>query len=122
MSKIVMVINNRSTKTQNLIEAFENGGYDKITASNTAETLNKCLEFHPNLVLMDVDMPIKDEYSLSKELKKSPDTKDIKVIIIKSKNSPLDKTWATIKGSDFYFSTTNPFKEDSLIESITTLH
>ena len=79
MSKIVMVINNRSTKTQNLIEAFENGGYDKITASNTAETLNKCLEFHPNLVLMDVDMPIQDGFLLSNDLKKSPVTKNIKV-------------------------------------------
>jgi CheY-like chemotaxis protein len=70
-----------------LIEAIENGGYDIIIASDPAETVNKCKEFHPDHVIVDVDMPIKDGYSLSKELKQSPDTKDIKVIIIKSENN-----------------------------------
>lgn len=122
MLKVILVTNKYSTKAQNLIEALENGGYVIITASNSSETINKCVEYHPDLVIIDVDLPIKDGYSLSKELRKSPDTKDVKVIRIKSKNSPLDKTWAMLKGSDFYFAATNPFKEDTLIESISTLH
>ena len=123
MQKMILVTNNNSTNAQILIKALENGGCNIITASDNEDTtINKCVEFHPNFIIVDIDMPIKDGYSLSKELKKSTDTKDIRVIIIKSKNNPLDKTWAMLKGSDFYFATINPFKEDTLIAAIISIN
>ena len=130
MQKMILVTKNNSLRAQILKEAIGNGGHDIITASDPAETINKCEEFQPNHVeefqpnhvIVDIDIPIKDGYRLSKELKQSPDTKDIKVIIIKSENDPSDKTWAMIKGTDFYVATSNRFKEDTLIEAITSIN
>ena len=122
MQKMILVTKNNSTRAKMLKEAIGNGGHDIITESDPAETINKCEEFQPNHVIVDIDIPIKDGYRLSKELKQSPDTKDIKVIIIKSNNNPLDKTWTMIKGTDFYVATSNPFKEDTLIEAITSIN
>jgi len=122
MQKMIVVTNNNSTRAQILKEAIGNGGHDIITASDPAETINKCEEFQPDHVIVDIDIPIKDGYSLSKKLKQPSDTKDIKVIIIKSENNPSDKTWAMIKGTDFYVATSNPFKEDTLIEAITSIN
>jgi len=122
MQKTILVINNNSSRAQMLKEAIGNGGHDIITASDSEETINKCEEYRPDHVIVDFDIPIKDGYRLSKDLKQSPDTKDIKVIIIKSNNNPLDKTWTMIKGTDFYVATSNPFKEDTLIEAITSIN
>ena len=108
MSKKILIVHDNPIKLETLKDALEKGGYNTITLSNQPEIVSKCRELHTDLILLDIEIPIKEGYSMCKKLRESADTKDIKVIIIKNENNPLEKSWSVVKGSDFYFATKNP--------------
>ena len=121
MSKKVLAVCNNPVKLETLKDALEEAGYDTVTLSNKAELVSFSKELNPDLILLDIEIPIKEGYNMCKQLRKSADTKDIKVIIIKNENNPLEKSWSVVKGSDFYFATKNPFSEDNLVQSMSEL-
>ena len=68
-------LNYRTSKAYDGIEAFE-----------------KIKEDRPDLVILDVMMPRKDGYQLCDELKKSPDYKDITVVLLTAVAENVPKT------------------------------
>jgi|SRR3989338_4502236 len=52
------------------------------TANNGRDGLDKVLAEHPDLVLLDVQMPIMDGITMAQELRKYPNIGDIKVIFL----------------------------------------
>ena len=119
MSKRILIVDDSPTEIQVMKESVSQGGYEIITASNGDEAIKKCIELQPDLVLLDVVMPIKDGFSVCRELKKNPQTKDIKIIIVTSKNKPLDKQWSMKQGADSYFS--KPFEPTELSDAVAQL-
>jgi len=121
MSKKILVVYDNPTKLETLKDALERGGYDTFTLINKAELVSFSKELHPDLILLDIEMPIKEGYEICKELRESPLTKDIKVIIIKNKDNPLQKSWSVVEGSAFYLAGRNTSSKNSLIQSMSEL-
>ena len=121
MSKKVLAVCNNPEKLETLKDALEKGGYDTATLSNKAELVSLSKELNPDLILLDIEIPIKEGYKICKELRESPFTKDIKVIIIKNKDDPLQKSWSVVEGSSFYLACKNSVRGDSLIQSMSVL-
>jgi len=121
MSKKVLAVCNNPEKLETLKDALEKGGYDTVTLSNKAELVSFSKELNPDLILLDIEIPIKEGYKICKELRESPFTKDIKVIIIKNKDDPLQKSWSVVEGSSFYLACKNSVRGDSLIQSMSVL-
>ncbi|MDM8526824.1 PAS domain S-box protein [Anaerolineales bacterium HSG24] len=68
-----------------LINILEPLGFKVIAANDGQEGLNKAIEFRPDLILMDLVMPIMDGYEATQRIKKNqPDTK---VIIVSADSS-----------------------------------
>lgn len=61
---------------------LKNQGYNVELATNGEEGLGKAKTFQPDLILLDLMMPVMDGYAMLNELKKDPKLKDIKVIIL----------------------------------------
>ena len=85
-------------------------------AGNGYEALQSIKEEKPDLILLDIMMPVMDGFEVLKELKRSPETKDIKVIILSALNTNSD----IIKGyelgaKDFI---TKPIMLDKLVNSV----
>lgn len=57
-------------------------GFNVQTATNGDEALKLAKEHKPDLILLDLIMPIKDGFETLKELKQDPTLKDVKVIVI----------------------------------------
>lgn len=57
------------------------GLYEVSTTTFPQEVLPLCRQFHPDLILLDVVMPHIKGTDLIKELKESPDTKDIFIVV-----------------------------------------
>lgn len=55
-----------------------------MEAANGNEAMGKAKVLKPNLILLDIVMPNKDGIEVLRELKGSPDTKDIPVIVVSS--------------------------------------
>lgn len=87
-------------------------------AGNGYEALQSIKEEKPDLILLDIMMPVMDGFEVLKELKRSPETEDIKVIVLSALNTNSD----IIKGyelgaKDFI---TKPIMLDKLVNSVGT--
>jgi CheY-like chemotaxis protein len=64
-------------------------GYQVWTASNGEEALTCIEECHPDLILLDTEMPVLDGYEVVRRLQAGDSTRDIPVILITSR--PIDR-------------------------------
>jgi len=58
--------------------------YEVITANEGDEGVKKAKEVKPDLIILDVIMPVKDGFSAAEQIKKDPDLADIPVIMLTS--------------------------------------
>lgn len=60
--KTILIVDDDVDLLENTAFLIKSSGYDVITAQNGSEAVQKYKEMNPNLVLMDVRMPIMDGY------------------------------------------------------------
>lgn len=70
---------------------LEKEGYNIEMAVNGEEVLKLARERKPDLILLDLLMPIKDGFETLKELKADPGLKDINVVILSNLSQEEDK-------------------------------
>lgn len=91
-------------------------GFETLTASNGAEALRVIREEAPDVVLLDVMMPVMDGWEVLEELSKS-DNRHTRVILVTAKASAESQLHGWELGCDEYL--TKPFDLDDMIERIT---
>ena len=102
-----------------LARYLENEGYDYIQAKDGEETLEKVRSEMPDLVLLDVNMPKKDGFTVLAEIRADPATKHIPVIILTAARlGPMDIQSGLNLGADDYV--TKPFDRRELFARIRT--
>ncbi|HEY9153180.1 MAG TPA: response regulator [Anaerolineales bacterium] len=94
-------------------------GYTCITAKDGIEALTKLRAEMPDLVLLDMNMPVKDGLETLQEIRSDPATSHIPVIIVTAARlAPMDMQYALNIGADDYI--TKPFDRRELIARIRT--
>lgn len=69
-------------------KALEQAGFSVATASNGKEAIDSANKLRPDLVLMDVKMPVMDGVAATLELKENPATKNVKVVFLTAFSDP----------------------------------
>ena len=77
-------------------------GYQVRTAEDANEALATLEQFHPRLILMDIQMPGVDGLELSRQLKAAPATKDIIIVALTAYAMKGDDEKALAAGCDGY--------------------
>ena len=77
-------------------------GFDVEFAENGQQALAKLKKIKPNLILMDVMMPVMDGYEACKRIKNDPATKDIPVIFLTANAQKSAVVKAVQVGADDY--------------------
>jgi CheY-like chemotaxis protein len=91
---------------------------DFISASSGPVGLEMAAEHDPDLILLDIMLPEMDGYQVYRQLRSSPQTADIPVIMVTVKNRPHEKIRArSIQGLEGYVG--KPFSVSDLREQIT---
>jgi len=91
-------------------------GFDVVTANNGETAIAKAKQERPNLIVLDIMMPVLDGYETLKRLKADPDTKEIPVILLTAKGRDVDKRLGFEVGATDYI--VKPFSPSRLIERI----
>ena len=115
-SNIILVVDDSPTELRLLTAPLKTKGYTVITAVDGEEAIQKACTLLPRLMLLDVIMPKKNGFQVCRQLKNSPETKDIKIIIISSKSQESDKFWGMKQGADEYM--VKPFDEKTLLANV----
>jgi CheY-like chemotaxis protein len=88
--------------------SLETQGYTVHKATNGREAVDLAREHHPDLILMDMMMPVVSGYEAVGELKADASTQDIIIVGLSAKAMATDMERATDAGIDGYI--TKPFR------------
>ena len=91
-------------------------GFDVITANNGELAIEKARQSRPDLIVLDIMMPVLDGYETCRRLKEDPLTKEIPVVLLTAKGREVDKRLGFEVGAVDYI--IKPFSPSRLIERI----
>ncbi|NIM04666.1 MAG: response regulator [Armatimonadetes bacterium] len=112
MAKILIVEDDPPTLA--LVKAtLEEAGHAVSQAGNGAEAVIAVNSDAPDLILMDIMMPIMNGFQALHVLKSSPMTKDIPVVMLTARSGDVDMAQGWAEGVDFYL--TKPFSPKELL-------
>jgi CheY-like chemotaxis protein len=94
-------------------------GYEVNIAKNGKEGVTKALELNPDIILMDLRMPVMDGYNAIEEIRNNPKTQHIPIIVISAWSSKTERTQAKLAGANEFF--VKPPDLNRLIETIERL-
>ncbi|MBI5950726.1 MAG: response regulator [Chloroflexi bacterium] len=115
----ILVADDRPDNITLLTRYLEYEGYENIIARDGLETLDKVRDELPDLVLLDVNMPHKDGFTVLEEIRSDPAVRHIPVIILTAARlDPSDVQSGLNLGADDYV--TKPFDRHELMARIRT--
>lgn len=90
--------------------------YDLSVAYNGKEALDMALSDPPDLIVMDIMMPVMDGIEALEKLKESAATANVPVILLTAQVQPKDVIGGYNTGADYYI--TKPFTNKELLNGI----
>lgn len=99
---------------------LEKSGFTVITAEDGQQAIEKIKANVPNLIILDLLMPVKDGFTVLAEIKNDPTTQKIPVIVASNLGQKEDVDKAMHLGATDYIVKTN-MTLGALVEKITRL-
>jgi len=98
---------------------LEANNFDFISACNGEEGLKKSYEEKPDLILLDLFMPIIDGYEVCRRLRRNPKTKNIPIILFTASAGPdIREKYSDYGANDYII---KPFESAELVAKINAL-
>ena len=98
---------------------LKNNGYEVEVARNGEEALVRIAAGAPDLVLLDVMMPLRSGYEVCREIRSRPGLSRVRVFMLSAKGGKADMQKGLDAGADAYI--TKPFSNRELLDKIKTL-
>ena len=112
----ILVVDDEPNIVQTLQDRLEMNEYQVVTAGNGREGLEKVEQERPDVILLDVIMPIMDGHEMLEMLRKQPGGRDVSVIMLTARSQTQDIARANACGIDDYI--VKPFDLSELLEKI----
>jgi DNA-binding response OmpR family regulator len=113
MSKKVLIIEDDKNIAELLRLYLEKDGFTVTIADNGATGVAEFNEFEPNLVLIDIMLPILDGWGVCKEIRA---TSNVPIIMLTAKSETIDKVTGLEMGADDYI--VKPFEVGELMARV----
>ncbi|QUD85944.1 ATP-binding response regulator [Phenylobacterium montanum] len=114
----VLIMDDVPANLRVLVDCLEDQGYAVAVAQDGEEGLKRARLIHPDLILLDLRMPVMDGFEVCRQLKASEATSDIPVIFMTASGSAEDKvTGFDVGGVDYV---TKPFQMDEVLARVRT--
>ena len=112
----ILIVDDEPAIVLSLQDHLEVNGYEVVTAGNGVEGLQKAVQEKPDVILLDVIMPIMDGQEMLEALRKQPGGDFSSVIMLTGQNQTYDFARANVYGVDDYI--VKPFELSELLEKI----
>jgi two-component system alkaline phosphatase synthesis response regulator PhoP len=117
--KVLVVEDHEDTAELLQIQLEQVGNANVSIATNGLEALDKVREQRPDLILMDIMLPIMDGCEVTRKLKDDPQTRPIPILAVTAKVTPGDRAICLESGCDGYLP--KPFMIQQLKTEITKI-
>jgi two-component system, cell cycle response regulator DivK len=119
MSKRILVIEDNADNRRILRVLLANAGFDLIEAFDGEKGVAMAEQHRPDLILMDIQLPVLDGYETTRRIKANPQLSDIPIIAVTSYALSGDEIKAREAGCDGYI--TKPFSPRAILTRIREL-
>jgi PleD family two-component response regulator len=117
-NNFILVVDDTLTNLEIISDALISAGFEVATAMNGTKAFQQIQTRLPDLILLDVMMPVMDGFETCKQLKNHPETKDIPVIFMTAVSDMDSKVEALSLGAVDYI--TKPFHKAEVLARIST--
>lgn len=114
--KNIFLVEDEIKLRKELSTLLERNGYKCISSDDYENIIINILDEHPDLVLLDLSLPVYDGFYICKEIRKES---DIPIIVVTSSKSDLDELDVLNLGADDFIS--KPFNSRILLARISTV-
>jgi CheY-like chemotaxis protein len=115
----ILIVEDNEMNRDMLSRRLQRRGYEVVIASDGSAGVAAAAEHRPDLVLMDMSLPVIDGWEATRRIKADPATSGIPVIALTAHAMAGDRERAIAAGCDDY--DTKPIELPSLIEKIARL-
>jgi two-component system cell cycle response regulator DivK len=116
MSKCILVVEDQEDNRQILRDLLGNAGYELIEAADGEQALNALTARRPDLILMDIQLPVMDGYEATRRIRLNPELRSIPIIAVTSYALAGDEAKALAAGCTAYV--TKPFSPRALLAKV----
>jgi len=115
----ILVVDDSRTELVHLGQMLRGAGYVVDTAQNADEVQTKLEQDRPDLILMDVVMPGKNGFQLTRTITRDPRYAGLPIIMCTSKDQETDRVWGLRQGARDYL--VKPVRKEDLMSKIKAL-
>ena len=115
----ILVVDDSATLLAGTRKILESAGHEVLAAENGELGVAKSISDKPDLIVMDVVMPGISGFQATRQITNNPETKDIPIIMLTTKDQETDKVWATRQGAKDYV--IKPPEKKELLAKISAL-
>ncbi|MHC5614317.1 MAG: response regulator [Nostoc sp.] len=112
----ILVAEDVRENRQLLVRLLESVGFEVCATENGKEAIALWSEWHPHLILMDIQMPVMDGYETTRQIRGSEGGKDVMIIALTAYAFEEDYTTSTQVGCNDHI--TKPFLESVLFDKM----
>jgi chemosensory pili system protein ChpA (sensor histidine kinase/response regulator) len=115
----ILIVDDSVSVRQVVARLMEDQGWKTTSARNGVEALEKLTDMTPDLIILDVEMPIMNGYEFLGARRSNTEYRDIPVVILTSRSTAKYREKAKKLGADGYI--VKPFNGDTFIAMVQSL-
>jgi CheY-like chemotaxis protein len=96
--KRILIIDDNRTLVMITERILQKEGYETATALSGRDGLQKAQQWKPDIIILDIVMPVMDGYMVGLQLKQNPATTSIPIIFLSSRGNTDETQGATAEG------------------------
>jgi two-component system, cell cycle response regulator DivK len=116
MSKRILVVEDTEDNRRILRDLLTRAGYELIEAVDGESGVAMATTHRPDLILMDIQLPVFDGYEATRRIRANPDTKSIPIIAVTSYALSGDESKVLAAGCDGYVA--KPFSPRKILAMV----
>src|ERR1700688_3300658 len=116
MTKRILVVEDQEDSRQIMRDLLNTTDYEVIDAENGEQAVAAVAKQRPDLILMDIQLPIMDGYEATRQIRSNPENKGIPIIAVTSYALTGDESKALAAGCDAYVA--KPYSPRQLLAKI----
>jgi twitching motility two-component system response regulator PilH len=98
----ILIVDDSPTEQHVLRNILEKAGFHVESAFDGQAGITLAKQIHPDLILMDVVMPVLNGFQATRKLRDDAETANIPVIMVTTKDQETDKSWGMRQGAEAY--------------------